>query len=464
MSIRPQLFGTDGIRGVAGRHPLDRQTVASLGLALAEVLAGVSVAKKPQVLLGEDTRESSTWIGRVLAGALQEGGASVVSAGVFTTPGVAFLTRHYGFSAGIMVSASHNPFEDNGIKIFSTSGTKLPEPLELEIEQAMSAAMHFRTSLSKVAKAAKAAEAEMQTELSLRQAYLHFLASLVPASDHISRFRLVVDCAHGAASGLVPEFLKLLEIPARIIHAEPDGRNINRGAGSLHPEKVAALTQSAGADLGVAFDGDADRSIFASRHGRVCDGDHVIFAMAPFLNARGRLKGEAIVGTLMTNLALELALREKAIGLKRTAVGDKFVLDEMLRSGINLGGEPSGHIIFADVSLAGDGIITLLQMLRLLSETGETLDELVRDFRPFPQLILNVRVSQRTPLESVLEVADAVARCEEEMAGRGRVVVRYSGTEPVARVMVEGESAKRVEFHASQIATAIQRTLGAGGE
>ncbi|MGH9446708.1 MAG: phosphoglucosamine mutase [Terriglobia bacterium] len=452
MRRRPQLFGTDGIRGVAGNYPLDRRTVASLGQALAEVLASHPGAKQPQVLLGEDTRESSAWIARVLAAGLQGRGAAVISAGVLTTPGVAFLTRHYGFSAGVMVSASHNPFEDNGIKILSTAGTKLAEAMELEIEHAMA-----ETSCS----SAEPPEAELPTEPALKQAYLDFLANLIPANSRISRFQLVVDCAHGAASGLIPEFLSLLGIPARILHAEPDGRNINLRAGSVHPEKMAALTQSAEADLGVAFDGDADRSIFASRRGRICDGDHVIFAVAPFLKAQHRLKGDAVVGTLMTNLGLELALRDKGIGMKRTPVGDKFVLDEMLRSGINLGGEPSGHIIFSDVSLAGDGAVTLLQMLRLLVETGETMDELVREYRPFPQLIRNVRVTQKAPLESVPEVVDSLAQCRQELAGRGRVVVRYSGTEPVARVMVEGEAAERVEFHANLIAAAIQHSLGA---
>jgi phosphoglucosamine mutase len=452
MRKRPQLFGTDGIRGVAGHYPLDRRTVSSLGRALAEAMAKPPDAKQPQILLGEDTRESSAWITRVLAGALRETGASVISAGILTTPGIAFLTRHYGFSAGIMVSASHNPFEDNGIKIFSSEGTKLPEPLELEIEQAM-----LETSASRP----ESSEAELPPEGGLKQAYLKFLAELIPANGHMSHFQLVVDCAHGAASSLVPEFLKLASIQARILHAEPNGRNINLQSGSLYPEEMAALTQSTGADLGVALDGDADRAIFASGRGRICNGDHVLFAAAPFLRDQRRLKGEAVVGTLMTNLGLEIALRERTIGMKRTPVGDKFVLEEMLRSGINLGGEPSGHVIFSDISLAGDGMVTLLQMLRLLSETGAMMEELVRDFRPFPQLIRNVRVRKKAPLESVPGVARSVAECEQELEGRGRVVVRYSGTEPVARVMVEGESAKRVEFHAARIAAAIQHALGA---
>lgn len=449
MPAKPQLFGTDGVRGVAGLYPLDRETVVKLGGALGLVLAAETRSRRPEVLLGQDTRESSPWIARSLAAGLRASGADVAYAGVITTPGVAFLTRHHGFAAGVMVSASHNPFQDNGIKVFSAAGAKLTEPVEVEIECAL---YGFSSR--------QAGEAELAPISGLLDEYLDFLASIAPPGAHISSFQLVADCANGSACAVIPEFFRRLGIEAQVLNALPDGRNINRRCGSLDPEGMAEATQSAGADLGVAFDGDADRAIFAARSGRILDGDHVLYGCAPFLKEQSQLKGGAVVGTLMTNLGLELSLQARGIGMKRTAVGDKFVLEEMIRSGINLGGEPSGHIIFSDVSPAGDGIVTLLEMLRLLSATGETADALMRDYQPFPQLIRNVPVNRKPPLESVPEVARALALCQDDMGERGRVVLRYSGTEPLARVMVEGELAAAVEHHASEIAAAIERSLG----
>ncbi len=451
MADKLALFGTDGVRGVAGEYPLDRPTVASLALALAGELKDQSGASRPTVLLGEDTRESSPWLIRALAGGLAAGGATVAYAGVITTPGVAFLTRHLGFSAGVMISASHNPFEDNGIKVLSSTGTKLPESAERHIEQAM---------LDSRAAGKEVADGALEPDPSLLETYLDFLAGLAKADGRATRLPVVADCANGAASVVFPKLMNRLGMDARIINAKPDGRNINLDCGSLHPQGMAKETQGAGAALGVAFDGDADRAIFATATGRVSDGDCVLFATAPFLNERKRLTGGAVVGTLMTNLGLEIALKSRRIGLKRTPVGDKFVLEEMLRSRINLGGEPSGHIIFSDVSLAGDGIVTLIQMLQLLAESGQSMEVLIRPFKPYPQLIRNVRVREKPPIEAVPQAASALARCQEELGERGRVVVRYSGTEPLARVMVEAEDAARVEFHASRIAAAIEQALG----
>lgn len=447
MAEKRELFGTDGVRGVAGKYPLDRETIAKLGTALGTVLAAEARSRRPEVLLGQDTRQSSPWIARALAAGLAASGAEVAGAGVITTPGVAFLTRHHGFAAGVMISASHNPFRDNGIKVFSGGGSKLPEVVELEIEREIKS--NHLPELS---------DGEIKIEPGLLDEYLDFLASLAPSANR--KIRLVADCANGSASAIAPKFFERLGIEARIFNANPDGRNINLHCGSLHPERMAAETRESSADLGVAFDGDADRAIFAAPSGRVLDGDHVLYGCAPFLQERGQLRGAAVVGTLMTNLGLELALSQRGIGLKRTAVGDKYVLEEMVRSGINLGGEPSGHIIFSDASMAGDGFITLLQMLRLLSATGRPVEELMRGYEPFPQLIRNVRVAEKPPLESVPEVASALARCADDLQGRGRVVLRYSGTEPLARVMVEGERAAAVEHHAAEIAAAIERTLG----
>ncbi len=455
MNEKPLLFGTDGVRGVAGEYPLDRQTVRKLGVAIAAVLERTAAARPLRVVLGEDTRESSAWISWTLAAGLRSRDVEVVYAGVITTPGVAFLIRRHGFFAGVMVSASHNPYQDNGIKVLSGAGTKLSESVELEIERELE--RHDN------AVKGEAAEAPLSPDPDLRRDYVDHLARLAPRHPRGRPFRVVVDCAHGATSSVIPALVDRLGIEARNLHAAPNGRNINLDCGSLHPQAMAQETKSWGADLGVAFDGDGDRAIFATSEGYVANGDHILYAMAPFFRARGTLKGGAVVGTLMTNLGLERALAGQGIGLKRTMVGDKYVLEEMLRSGINLGGEPSGHIIFSDISLAGDGIITLLQVLGLLAETGQSLGELVRGLRPFPQVIRNVPVREKLSLESIPEVERAVAECRREFGDRGRVVVRYSGTERVARVMVEADDAEAVERHAARIASAIGSALGDSG-
>jgi len=455
VSEKPQLFGTDGLRGIAGEYPLDRPTVRRIGRALGSVLARTATNGPPRVVLGEDTRESSPWISRTLAAGLLSNGVDVAYAGVISTPAVAFLARHYGFAAGVVVSASHNPFEDNGIKVLSRSGTKLAEAQEVEIERAIEA-----EEIELKDPGLEFSEAALHVMPGLLDDYVEFLTGLVPKGIRLSKYRLVVDCAHGAALRVAPRLLQELGIEALVLHADADGRDINLGCGSLHPELMASETRSSSADLGVAFDGDADRAVFATTEGNIADGDHVLFATASYFKSRGRLKTNAVVGTLMTNLGLELALAERGISLKRTAVGDKYVLEEMLRSGVNLGGEPSGHIIFSDISPAGDGILTMLQILILLAETAEPLSELVRGLRPFPQLIRNVAVAERPPLDSIPEVVQAVADFQHRFGQRGRVVVRYSGTQPLARVMVEAEDAGVVEYYASQIATAIDVAIG----
>ncbi len=452
MATKPRLFGTDGVRGVAGQFPLDRDTVFGLGRALGAVLDKHAGKRPPRVVLGEDTRESSAWISRALAAGLRASGVEVAYAGVITTPGIAFLSRQNDFAGGVMVSASHNPYHDNGIKVFSHEGMKLPESVEVEIEAVLD-------SVSAVS-SQRPADVPLDPAPQLLQDYEEFLAELAPQAKRLSPYRLVVDCANGSASRVVPPLMERLGIEARVTHAHPDGRNINLDCGSLHPQKMAEETRAFGAELGVAFDGDADRAIFATRDGHIVDGDHVLYAGASFFQDHGKLKGGAVVGTLMTNLGLELALARRGIGLKRTPVGDKYVLEEMLRSGCNLGGEPSGHIIFSDVSLAGDGIITLLEVLGWLDATGKSFSELVSPLKQFPQIIRNVRVREKAPLESIADVDSAVNAFRREVGGRGRVVVRYSGTEPLARVMVEAEEADVVERHAQRIAGAIDAALG----
>jgi phosphoglucosamine mutase len=455
VSEKPQLFGTDGVRGVAGEYPLNRPTVLRIGRALGSFLES-NVSHRPlQVVMGEDTRESSAWISRTLAAGLLSKGVDVAYAGVVPTPAVAFLARHHSYAAGVVVSASHNPYEDNGIKILSSSGTKLAEAQELEIERAVEA-----EESEPEAPGTGPPDAALQAIPELLEDYLEFLTDLAPRGMPLYKYRLVVDCAHGAAVRVAPRLLKELGIEAVIVHADPTGRNINLACGSLHPEAMAAETLSRSADLGVAFDGDADRAVFATAEGLVVDGDHVLFAIAPYLKLQRRLKANAVVGTLMSNLGMELALAEEGIGLRRTPVGDKYVLEEMLRFGINLGGEPSGHIIFSDISLAGDGIVTMLQLLILLAETKQPLSELVRGLKPFPQVIRNVPVVERIQLDSIPRVAQAIAEFQRQFGERGRVVVRYSGTQSLARVMVEAEDTEAVEHYASQIAAAIEVAVG----
>lgn len=463
MMTKPKLFGTDGVRGIAGEFPLDRETVFGLGLALGVTLEKHGGNQSPRVVLGEDTRESSAWISRALAAGLRASGVDVAYAGVITTPGIAFLSRQPEFVGGVMVSASHNPYRDNGIKVLSHEGMKLAESLEVEIETLLDSGSTGVSPVFRHGQDGRATASSDDALLPLPQLleqYEEFLSTLAPPKGWRRNYRVVLDCANGAANRVAPPLMKRLAIEAEAISAQPDGRNINLDCGSLHPQQMAETTRALEADLGVAFDGDADRAIFATRDGRVVDGDHVLYAAASFFQDQGKLKGGAVVGTLMTNLGLELALARRGIGLKRTPVGDKYVLEEMLRSGSNLGGEPSGHIIFSDVSLAGDGIITLLEVLRLLDSTGKSLSELVSPLAQCPQIILNVRVREKVPLESIFEVNSAVNDFRREVGERGRVVVRYSGTEPLARVMVEAEDAGTVERHASRIASAIESVLG----
>jgi phosphoglucosamine mutase len=466
MRAKPELFGTDGVRGVAGEYPLDRATIFRLGRAVGSVLARHAAGKSPRLLLGRDTRESSGWIAGTLAAGLETAGARVTAVGVFTTPGIAFLTRQHGFDAGVAVSASHNPYHDNGIKVLAGAGTKLSESREIEIERELA---ELATEEAETAPAPFPRQGEHpaapppapKTVGRLEEEYVAWLCGLLPDRAALKRLRIVVDCANGAASRAVPKVLERLGLEARILHAAPDGRNINRACGSLHPSEMARATAADDADLGVAFDGDADRAIFAVRDGRVLDGDYVLYAAALDRQRRGALRNHTVVGTLMTNLGLELALARHGIVLRRAAVGDKFVLEEMLRAGAELGGEPSGHIIFADHSLAGDGILTTIEMLRLVIESGKPFAELVAGLRVFPQTIRNVRVLEKPPLDTLPEVGRAIEACRRAAGARGRVVVRYSGTEPLARVMVEAEDADLVERHTRRIAEAIESALGA---
>jgi phosphoglucosamine mutase len=453
-----QLFGTDGIRGVAGEYPLDQKTVVAIGRALGQRLAVLD--KAARVIIGQDTRESSAWIGAALAAGLESAAVHVVSAGVITTPGIAYLTRFNKFSAGIVISASHNPWHDNGIKVFGADGYKLSDELEHAIEADIFA--HIEQLAESASHNAVPASEMLPGDGALREQYAQWLADFVAGVD-FSRLRVLVDCANGAASIIAPLVFKDCGINAEFLHLEPNGRNINAGCGALHPEHVAQLIGSAKGqyDLGITFDGDADRALFSDGSGSVVNGDAVLLLAARDMKTHGKLHGETVVATTMSNMGLEAALKRSGIAMMRAPVGDKYVLEQMLKSGATLGGEQSGHILFRDIdTTTGDGILTALRVLEVMARTGKPLAELVADMKVFPQEIKNVHVREKKPLEELPTVMKSIRAAERELDGNGRVVVRYSGTEKLARVMIEAESEAAMRRHTDAIADAIQQAIG----
>jgi phosphoglucosamine mutase len=442
-----KLFGTDGIRGIAGEAPLDEATVYATGVALAHHLGGSS-----RVLLGQDTRESSDWIAATLTAGLTAGGTSVESAGVITTPAVAFLTAAHRFSAGAVISASHNPWQDNGIKLFGPDGYKLPDATEISIEEEI-----FRQLASSLA---IAPSTPPKVQEAGRADYVRSLLAAVPGLS-LNNQRVVIDCANGAASSVAPQLFAGLDGEVIMTHASPSGRNINRDCGALHPEVVAAEVIRHMANLGICLDGDADRALFADERGGVVNGDAVLLLAARDLKARGLLAGDMVVATTMSNMGLEAALKRSGITMLRAAVGDKYVLEQMLATGASLGGEQSGHILFAGRSTTGDGLLTALLLLDILHRAGKTLAELTADLKTFPQVIVNVKVREKKPMLEIAPVAEAIDRAERALTDSGRVVIRYSGTEALARVMIEAESEPMMRHHAEAIAEAIRAAIGA---
>ena len=444
-----QLFGTDGIRGVPGEYPLDDATLARVGAALGEYLR--SLMARPRVLIGRDTRESGPHIARIIATGLASAGAQPVSAGVLTTPGVAWLVDHEEFAAGVVISASHNPYHDNGVKLISASGMKFPDAVEGEIEEHV-----FASS----GPAAPRGTAMVDAEKKMHDDYLAGLRGAVLAEAKLAGLKVVLDCGNGAASELAPQLFRSLGAEVTAIHNAPDGRNINAGCGSLHPEEMRMHVVDTGAALGVAFDGDADRAIFSSGSGKPVDGDGVLLVAGRYLKSAGKLKGDVIVGTLMANLGLERALAKSGLKLARTTVGDRYVLEEMQRIGANLGGEQSGHILFLDDATTGDGMLTAVKLASIISIQGP-LDELVADMKVFPQKIVNVRVRQKPPLSLLPEVSRVLVEAEQALGSSGRIVLRYSGTEPLARVMVEAEREEDVQRWTDSLASALSASIGA---
>jgi phosphoglucosamine mutase len=446
-----RLFGTDGIRAKAGHAPLDPPTVRRVGAALVRVLAVTGAA--PRVLIGGDTRESCGWIEEELTRGLTSAGAQVVSVGVTPTPGVAYLTRNEGFDAGIVISASHNPYEDNGIKIFSGRGEKLDEAFERRIET-MVAEGDWQ--------AADVAVGSVDRRPELRRHYIDHLLKILSSAGRLTGSRLVIDCANGATTTVAPELFRQLGFDVVVIGDEPNGRNINLNCGSTHLGLLQAKVLETSARLGVAFDGDGDRALFVDHHGATVDGDAVLLVAGAQLQHEGRLPGHAVVATVMSNIGLELALKERGIALLRAPVGDKYVMEQMLARGISLGGEQSGHIIFADHLFTGDGIGTALQLLRIIETTGRELEDLASALVTYPQVLVNVRVRERTDYMQVPAIASSIKRVEQLVDGQGRLLIRYSGTEPLLRIMIEGKNDAEIRQWANDIAEAVHGALGQG--
>ena len=448
-----RLFGTDGVRGRAGEYPLDHETVARLGAALVRALrAEAPDPSRPlRFIIGRDTRESGDWIERELGRGVHAEGAAITSAGVIPTPATAYVTRALGFDAGIVISASHNPFEDNGIKVFSGRGEKFTEVLERRVEDIVSETnwtLPDGNGLPPVER----------TEVA--SAYIAHARLAFPEPERLGRFRLAIDTANGATTTVAPHLFSDLGFDVTVIGDEANGRNINLDCGSTHPERLASLVRDGGHRMGVAFDGDGDRAILVDHTGRIVDGDAVMLLCARHMQAQGRLKGRAVVATVMSNIGLELGLRESGIELVRCPVGDKYVMEEMLRHDLSLGGEQSGHIIFSDHLFTGDGIATALNVLRTIADTGRELADLASQLVTYPQVLVNVRVKHKRELRSVPAIADAMERVEQRLAGEGRLLVRYSGTEPLLRVMIEGKDQQQIQRWAHEIADSVKQHLG----
>jgi phosphoglucosamine mutase len=442
-----RLFGTDGVRGKAGEPPLDHTTVRRLGAALVRALRQ---DKPVRFLVGRDTRESGEWIEQELARGVRAEGASLTSAGIIPTPAIAYLTPRLGYTAGLVISASHNPFEDNGIKVFSGAGEKFTEALEDEVESHLFDEHVAPPPLT-----------EPVERIDYRSQYIAHLKEIFTPDSRSRALRIAVDCANGATTTIAPRLFQELGVEARCIGCAPDGRNINLHCGSTHPEMLARTVVEGEYDLGIAYDGDGDRAIFVDATGKVVDGDAVMFLCARHMKAEGRLKGNALVATVMSNIGLEIALRDAGIGMVRCPVGDKYVMEEMIRRDLAIGGEQSGHVIFSEYLFTGDGLATSLNVLRTMSATGRTLADLASELITYPQVLLNLRVERKVDLKTIPEVAAVMSSVESRLAGNGRLLVRYSGTEPLLRVMLEGKDQAEIKRWGQEIIDAVREHVGA---
>jgi phosphoglucosamine mutase len=446
-------FGTDGVRGVAGQPPLDAATITRLGAALVRSVAdahqrAAGDGHPVSIVVGRDTRESGEWIETALARGVTAAGGRFTTLGVIPTPGVAYVTRSGPFDLGAVISASHNPFEDNGIKVFSGRGEKFGAAEERAVEQIVADASWTIPDV----------EPRIQTS-HLVDAYLDHTRLLLPEPGALAGARIAVDMGHGATIATARQLLRALGFDLVALGDAPNGRNINLGCGSTQPEALAAAVVEHGCRLGVAFDGDGDRAIFVDHRGRVVNGDAVLLICGTRLKSRNELPGDTVVATVMSNLGLELALKARGIRLVRTAVGDKYVMDEMLRNGYAIGGEQSGHVISADHLFTGDGLATALLVLRAMAESGRELADLAGELTMYPQVLVNVRVKERRDVAEVPEIVNAIEKVTTAMAGKGRVLVRYSGTEPLLRIMIEGTDDATIRGWADDIAGAVNTGL-----
>jgi phosphoglucosamine mutase len=441
-----RLFGTDGVRGKAGTYPLDAPTIRRLGAALARALGH---GKAARFLSGRDTRESGSWIERELAFGISSQGGSLTGAGVIPTPAIAYLTPRMGYTAGVVISASHNPFEDNGIKVFSGAGEKFTEELEQQVEAIIADG-------SWQLPAGDAPEVE---QVDYRSEYAAHLRGILSNVETFRGTRLAIDCANGATTTIAPRLFQDLGFDVRCIGCEPDGRNINLKVGSTAPEQLAKLVVEGGYPLGIAYDGDGDRAIFVDDTGKIVDGDAVMLMCAKQMKREGRLKGNAVVATVMSNIGLELALRDAGIDIVRCPVGDKYVMEEMIKRDIALGGEQSGHVIFSEYLFTGDGLATSLNVLRTIGAAGRSLSALASELTTYPQVLVNVRVERKVDLKSVPEIVRVMEAVESRLAGKGRLLIRYSGTEPLLRIMIEGQDQREIAAWADEIADSVKKHL-----
>jgi phosphoglucosamine mutase len=443
-----RLFGTDGIRGTAGEYPLDHETVARLGAALVRAMqAG---GHELRFIVGRDTRESGDWIERELARGVRSEGAHITSAGVLPTPAIAYVTREMAFDAGLVISASHNPFQDNGIKVFSGRGEKFTEELERRVEAIIA---DDRWSVM--------GSADVPVERAdVIDAYIAHARLALPDPQRLGRLTIAIDTANGATATVAPRLFEEIGFEVTLVGASPDGRNINLDCGSTHPENLARVVVERGCRLGVAFDGDGDRAILVDAGGNLVDGDAVLLMCGRHMQRTGELRGNTVAATVMSNIGLEIAFRETGIEMIRCPVGDKYVMEEMIKRGLSLGGEQSGHIIFSDHLFTGDGIVTAMSVLRVMADTGRELGDLAAELVKYPQVLLNVRVRDKKDLQSVGPIAAAMQRVEERLAGQGRLLVRYSGTEPLLRVMIEGRDQQEIQTWAAEIVSSVKEHLG----
>jgi len=451
--MKERIFGTDGVRGVANVHPMTTEVAMRLGRAAAHLFKDGD--RRHRLVIGKDTRLSGYMIETALVSGICSMGVDVLLVGPLPTPGISFITTSMRADAGVVISASHNPYQDNGIKFFSRDGFKLPDELEMRLEELITSGEidALRPIADEVGKAYRVDDAVGR--------YIVFLKNTFPRELDLQGLKIVLDCAHGAAYKVAPAVFEELGAEVITLGIKPDGKNINAGCGSLYPEVMAAAVREHGADLGVALDGDADRVIFVDEHGDLVDGDHIMAICATRMLAAGTLNHKTLVATVMSNMGLEIALKKAGGKMIRTAVGDRYVVEEMRRGGYNLGGEQSGHMIFLDHNTTGDGILSALRVLEIVQRSGQRLSELAQVMESLPQTLLNVRVKQRTDLSEVPEICRVIAAAEAQLGDQGRVLIRYSGTEPLLRIMLEGVDQAEIEALAVEIATAVKNSIGA---